>query len=186
MVKTEKLMMSMLRCIRLSGLSLQMLADVTIPSLFGHPLTPRSANLFKTSTLPHLVYPHLPKLKHVKPRCLPSPPDPFRDSAAAVAAASARPRSSVFNEALHCGVSKGKRSLGLPGRGGCDASPRSKGGVLANPIHFRVTSGAVIRGLILWHAEMNLGGETITQPTRDMRFPAQGCSIYFQTSPLLG
>ena len=49
-----------------------------------------------------------------------------------------------------------------------------------------VTSSVVIRGLTIWHAEMNLGGETITQPTRDMRFPAQGCSIYSQTSPLLG
>jgi hypothetical protein len=45
---------------------------------------------------------------------------------------------------------------------------------------------AVIRGLILWHAEMKVGGEIIAQPTRDIRFPAHGCSIYFQASPLLG
>ena len=57
---------------------------------------------------------------------------------------------------------------------------------VANPTHSRVTSGAVIRGLTLWHAEMKLGGEIIAQPTRDMSFPAQDCSIYFQTLPLLG
>jgi len=56
---------------------------------------------------------------------------------------------------------------------------------VANPTRSRVTSGAVIRGLILWHAEMKLGGEIIAQPTRDIPFPAQGCNIYFQTLPLL-
>jgi len=57
---------------------------------------------------------------------------------------------------------------------------------VANPTHSRVTSGAMIRGLTLWHAEMKLGGEIIAQPTRDIPFPAQGYSIYFQTHPLLG
>lgn len=31
-----------------------------------------------------------------------------------------------------------------------------------------MTSGVVIRGLTLWHAEMILGGETFAQPTRDI------------------
>ena len=81
MVETEKLTMMSTLCCRsakqASGQSLQMLADITIPSFFGRPLTPRSANLFK----PPLCLPRFtaifPMLKRVKPRCLPSQPEPF-------------------------------------------------------------------------------------------------------------
>jgi hypothetical protein len=167
-----------------SGQSLQMLADINDPFLFRRTLTPRSANLFQSPLCLPWSTSIFPMLKHVKPRCLPTQPDPFwgqpPGSAAAVAATSARPRSNAFIEAIRQGASKGAREsvrcLGVEA-----VTPLRVPNAVSWPIRYilALTSCAVIRGLTLWHAEMNSGGETIAQPTRDIRFPAQGCSIYF-------
>ena len=72
MVETEKSMMSTscCKCVKqASGQSLQMLADITIPSFFGRLLTPRSANLFEPPLCLPRFTPIFPMLKHVKPRC---------------------------------------------------------------------------------------------------------------------
>lgn len=111
MAPTEEVMMSLWYCWQAPGQSLQMLADITITSLSGGPLTPRSANLFEARPCLHRLTSIFPRLKHVKPLRIPSQPDPPsnapRDKAAAVAATSARPRSNAFIEALRQGVSKG-------------------------------------------------------------------------------
>jgi hypothetical protein len=60
-----------------SGQSLQMLADINDPFLFRRTLTPRSANLFQSPLCLPWSTSIFPMLKHVKPRCLPSQPDPF-------------------------------------------------------------------------------------------------------------
>lgn len=60
-----------------SGQSLQVLADITIPSLFGRTVTPRSANLFNTRSCPLGFTSNFSMLKHVRPRCAPSQPNPL-------------------------------------------------------------------------------------------------------------
>lgn len=138
-----------------------MLADLTIPS----PSAPRSLHDQLTFSVPHFTSLGLPSsspmLKRVNPRCLPSQPDPFGelppDSAAAVAATSARPRSNTFIEVLRQGASKdireSVRCLGVEA-----VTPLRVPNAVSWPIRyiFALTSGAVIRGLTLWHAEMNL------------------------------
>jgi hypothetical protein len=79
--ETEGLMMMSTPCRRAmkqaSGQSLQMLADINDPFLFRRTLTPRSANLFQPPLCPPRFTSIFPMLKHVKPRCLPTQPDPF-------------------------------------------------------------------------------------------------------------
>lgn len=81
MIDTEKLVMMSTSCCRAmkqaSGQSLQKLADINDPFLFRRTLTPQSANLFQAPLCLPRSTSIFPMLKHVKPRCLPSQPDPF-------------------------------------------------------------------------------------------------------------
>ena len=130
MVETEKSMMSTscCKCVKqASGQSLQILADITIPSLFGRPLTPRSANLFE----PPLCLPGLPPSSRCSNTLSRGVLRPFLKAAARQCRCSSRnicaAEKRAFNEALRQGVSKcGCGILELPGRGGCDASPCAK------------------------------------------------------------